>query len=71
MESMGGNAEYDRDSTPFLFDPASYYGDREADLAFTYMFGGFSSAFMMPEKNTQSTLDFVSEKPFISRIEPL
>jgi fructosamine-3-kinase len=41
----GGNAGYDRDGTPFLFDPASYYGDREADLAFTYMFGGFSSAF--------------------------
>ena len=28
-----------------LFDPASYYGDRETDLAFTSMFGGFSSAF--------------------------
>ena len=41
----GGNAGYDRDGTPFLFDPASYYGDREADIAFTYMFGGFSSAF--------------------------
>ncbi|MDA1078157.1 MAG: fructosamine kinase family protein [Verrucomicrobia bacterium] len=41
----GGNVGYDRDRNPFLFDPASYYGDREADLAFTYMFGGFSSAF--------------------------
>ena len=41
----GGTAGYDRDGTPFLFDPASYYGDRETDLAFTYMFGGFSSAF--------------------------
>ena len=28
-------------SDPIYFDPASYYGDREADLAFTYMFGGF------------------------------
>jgi protein-ribulosamine 3-kinase len=41
----GGNAGYDIESEPFIFDPASYYGDREADLAFTYMFGGFSSAF--------------------------
>jgi protein-ribulosamine 3-kinase len=41
----GGNAGYNRNGTPFLFDPASYYGDREADLAFTYMFGGFSSSF--------------------------
>jgi fructosamine-3-kinase len=30
---------------PFVFDPASYYGDRETDLAFTYMFGGFTSSF--------------------------
>jgi fructosamine-3-kinase len=28
-----------------LFDPASYYGDREADLAFTECFGGFPAAF--------------------------
>ena len=41
----GGNAGYDLNGNPFLFDPASYYGDREADIAFTYMFGGFSSAF--------------------------
>ena len=41
----GGNAGYDIEGEPFIFDPASYYGDREADLAFTYMFGGFSSAF--------------------------
>jgi protein-ribulosamine 3-kinase len=41
----GGNASYDQNGTPFIFDPASYYGDREADLAFTYMFGGFSPAF--------------------------
>ena len=41
----GGNAGYDIEGEPFIFDPASYYGDREADLAFTYMFGGFSSSF--------------------------
>ena len=41
----GGNASQDSKGHPFIFDPASYYGDREADLAFTYMFGGFSSSF--------------------------
>ena len=41
----GGNASYDSAGMPFVFDPASYYGDRETDLAFTYMFGGFTSAF--------------------------
>jgi protein-ribulosamine 3-kinase len=30
---------------PVIFDPAVYYGDREADIAMTRLFGGFSSAF--------------------------
>jgi fructosamine-3-kinase len=28
-----------------VFDPAVYYGDREADLAMTRLFGGFGNAF--------------------------
>lgn len=31
--------------TPYLFDPAVYYGDREADLAMTRLFGGFGADF--------------------------
>ena len=30
---------------PVIFDPATYYGDREADVAMTYLFGGFSADF--------------------------
>ncbi len=30
---------------PVLFDPAVYYGDREADLAMTELFGGFPGEF--------------------------
>ena len=30
---------------PVIFDPATYYGDREADIAMTELFGGFSHAF--------------------------
>jgi protein-ribulosamine 3-kinase len=41
----GGNAGFDRTGTPVLFDPAVYYGDREADLAMTELFGGFSADF--------------------------
>jgi len=41
----GGNVIGDENEKPVLIDPAVYYGDREADLAFTQMFGGFSSAF--------------------------
>lgn len=33
------------DGAPVVYDPAAYYGDREADLAMTRLFGGFSGAF--------------------------
>lgn len=39
-----GNVLYD-DRGVWLIDPAVYYGDREADLAMTEMFGGFSADF--------------------------
>jgi len=41
----GGNITFDTDGHPVIFDPAVYYGDREADLAMTELFGGFSSDF--------------------------
>ena len=40
-----GNCGADADSAPVLFDPAVYYGDREADLAMTELFGGFGRPF--------------------------
>jgi len=40
-----GNAAALKDGTPVIYDPAAYYGDREADLAMTRLFGGFSDAF--------------------------
>ncbi|TKB50369.1 fructosamine kinase family protein [Ferrimonas sediminicola] len=39
-----GNAGFDGDR-PVIFDPACYQGDREADLAMTRLFGGFSPSF--------------------------
>ncbi|WP_445369758.1 fructosamine kinase family protein [Methylomonas sp. BW4-1] len=41
----GGNAAADNQRQPIIFDPACYYGDREADLAMTELFGGFSRDF--------------------------
>lgn len=41
----GGNAGYDETGAPVIFDPAVYYGDREADLAMTELFGGFDADF--------------------------
>jgi fructosamine-3-kinase len=40
-----GNAAVDKPGRPVIFDPACYYGDREADLAMTELFGGFSRDF--------------------------
>lgn len=44
----GGNKGFCRDAgkvVPVIFDPATYYGDREADVAMTYVFGGFNRDF--------------------------
>ena len=41
----GGNAAGDEQGNPVIFDPASYYGDREADIAMTELFGGFGHDF--------------------------
>lgn len=37
----GGNWMADSRGDPVVFDPAVYYGDREADIAMTELFGGF------------------------------
>jgi protein-ribulosamine 3-kinase len=41
----GGNWGSDASGQPVLFDPAVYFGDREADLAMTRLFGGFGTSF--------------------------
>jgi protein-ribulosamine 3-kinase len=41
----GGNWAIDLDGSPVVFDPAVYYGDREADIAMTELFGGFPPSF--------------------------
>ncbi len=60
-----GNYGWDDQGNPVIFDPASYYGDREADIAMTELFGGFSSRFyhayneampLDPDYQTRKTL---------------
>lgn len=41
----GGNYMVDENGNACLIDPAVYYGNREADLAMTKLFGGFNSEF--------------------------
>jgi len=40
-----GNVLVSINGEPVVIDPAVYYGDAEADLSLTYLFGGFSAAF--------------------------
>ena len=40
-----GNAAQLADGTPVIYDPASYYGDRETDIAMAELFGGFPVSF--------------------------
>jgi protein-ribulosamine 3-kinase len=41
----GGNWMADVDGAPWIFDPAVHFGGREAELAFTRLFGGFPPEF--------------------------
>jgi fructosamine-3-kinase len=41
----GGNAGCTVDGEPVIFDPATYFGDREVDIAMTELFGGFPPIF--------------------------
>ena len=41
----GGNWSADRNGQAWIYDPAVYFGCREAELSFTELFGGFGPAF--------------------------
>lgn len=49
-----GNHGYMINGQPVIFDPAVYYGDREADIAMTELFGGFSADFYAGYRETWS-----------------
>ncbi|WP_320663721.1 fructosamine kinase family protein [Prochlorococcus sp. MIT 1223] len=41
----GGNVATNKNNKGILFDPASYWADKEVDIAMTYLFGGFTNDF--------------------------
>lgn len=41
----GGNWIIGKDGEPYLIDPSFFFGDRQMDIAFTELFGGFSQQF--------------------------
>ncbi len=48
----GGNVIAGPDGIPVLIDPAAYYGDREAEIAYTELFGGFGTRFYQAYQHT-------------------
>ncbi len=63
-----GNFMCSRDGEPVLIDPAAYYGRREADLAMTMLFGGFSRAFYAAYEEAWPLADGSSERLDIYRL---
>ncbi len=53
----GGNYMVGEDGYACLIDPAVYYGNREADLAMTKLFGGFDSRFYSSYNETYALPD--------------
>lgn len=47
-----GNYGITASGDPVIFDPATYFGDREADLAMTELFGGFGNEFYAAYNDT-------------------
>ena len=42
---MSGESCFFADGTPVIFDPATYFGDREVDVAMTELCGGYTAKF--------------------------
>ncbi len=56
-----GNWLYNNEGVPYLVDPSFLYGDRHFELAFTYLFGGFSEAFYQGYKNVGTIEDYFDD----------
>ncbi|MCG2589591.1 fructosamine kinase family protein [Rhodohalobacter sulfatireducens] len=67
----GGNYLFDENGTGILIDPAVYYGHPEMDLAFTKMFGGFSTSFYEGYKSVTPLEDDFSNRVPIYNLYPL
>ncbi|MDH5598612.1 MAG: fructosamine kinase family protein [Cyclobacteriaceae bacterium] len=71
----GGNLITTQGGLPCLIDPAVYYGHREADLAFTFLFGGFDASFLKAyneifplEPNFNERIDLYNVYPLLVHV---
>lgn len=70
-----GNYIISHSSTPFLIDPAVYYGHREVDIAMTLLFGGFNKqlyesyeAYYPLERGWQQRVDIANIYPLMVHV---
>lgn len=67
----GGNYFFDEDGRATIYDPAAYYGHREIELAFTYLFGGFLGDFYDAYNEIYSTEQGFNQRKDIYNLYPL
>lgn len=67
----GGNYFYDDSGQATIYDPAVYYGHREIELAFTHLFGGFSSRFYDAYENLYPVEPGFSQRKDVYNLYPL
>lgn len=66
-----GNLIQDENGNPCLIDPATYFGNREVDLAMTQLFGGFNDSFYQSYKNEFPLAPGFQERMDIYNLYPL
>lgn len=66
-----GNVMVGAGGEPCLIDPAVYYGHREAELAFTELFGGFDARFYSAYNEAKPLASGYEERKDIYNIYPL
>ena len=66
-----GNYLCGENGQPVLVDPAVYYGNREIDLAFSKMFGGFDSSFYDHYQQTLALAEDFEKRIEIHNLYPL
>lgn len=66
-----GNYIPDAEGRAMLIDPAVYYGNREAELAFTHLFGGFEDSFYAAYEEVYPLEKGFEERKDIYNLYPL
>jgi len=66
-----GNIHSDQNKRPYLIDPAVYYGHREAEMAFTQLFGGFDELFYSSYENTYPMIPGFDSRVDLFNLYPL